>query len=315
MRLSDTSLFRRLLDSAPYSEFELATLILTAPSRYKEHYIEKRNGRGKRLISQPTSELKLLQRLLIHQELVNLKIHSSATAYRSKTSIYDHVLPHANSKFLLKLDFKDFFPSLTDAALRYKLRLDTQYTEPEIDILCRLLLKKDAKHGGFNLSIGAPSSPFISNYLLNEFDELISMYCETHDLKYTRYADDIAISANKPYLLDQAKAFLDQQLLKLDYLKLTLNQEKTVNVSKKYRRELVGLVLGNNGKVSLGRDEKRRLRAGVDALVYGRLDCADVSKLKGQLAFSLAIDRDFVLGLCRKYGFTSVADLAKKSNF
>jgi len=312
MRLSDTALFSRLLQKLPFSEFELVTLILTAPSRYKEHYIEKRNGRGMRLISQPTAELKALQRLLVKSELSNLKIHDSATAYRHSKSIYQHALPHVNNHFLLKLDFKDFFPSLTDFALKHKLKLDTKYTDLEIDILCKVLLKNNRKSSMQNLSIGAPSSPFISNYLMYEFDQSISDYCAVNNMTYTRYADDIAISANEPFVLDKAKGFVDKTILKLSYLGLTLNQEKTVNVSRKYKRQLVGLTLGNNGKVSLGRDEKRRLRASVDALYHGRLDAIETSKLKGRLAFSISIDYDFVINLCRKYGFSSVNELTQK---
>ncbi|NOT14981.1 MAG: RNA-directed DNA polymerase [Methylotenera sp.] len=313
MKLSSTPLFLRLLELTPYSEYELATLILTAPTRYKEHYIVKRHGRGKRLISQPTAELKLLQHTTINKELNKLEIHNSATAYRCGSSILHHAQPHANSNFLLKLDFKDFFPSLTDKALKHKLRADTNYSELEIDILRNILLKKDRKSGNFNLSIGAPSSPYVSNYLMNEFDMLVSIYCKTKKLAYSRYADDIAISSTKPYLLDEAKSYIDDVLLKLDYLGLILNQEKTVNVSKKHHRELVGLVLSNDGQVSLGRDGKRNLRAGVNALINGKLDEIAASKLKGQLAFYMAIDRDFVLNMCKKYGFNSIVELSKKS--
>jgi len=49
-----------MIENTPFSEKELVLLILTGPTRYKDHWIEKRHGRGKRLISQPTAELKLL---------------------------------------------------------------------------------------------------------------------------------------------------------------------------------------------------------------------------------------------------------------
>ena len=43
-------LFDRLLALSPFSERELEVLIATAPNRYKNHTIKKRNGRGNRLI-------------------------------------------------------------------------------------------------------------------------------------------------------------------------------------------------------------------------------------------------------------------------
>lgn len=309
MKLSSADLFWRIIENTPFSEDELALLILTAPTRYKEHWIEKRHGRGKRLISQPTSELKLVQRWLVASELSSLPIDAHATAYKNGLSIKDHVQPHVRSHFLLKLDFKDFFPSLTDSALQRRLAIDANYSDLELFILTQLLFKKTRVEDIYRLSIGAPSSPFISNYLLLEFDQRLSDYCKSNSLRYTRYADDIAISSNKAGVLDSAKSFIEILLGDLDYLGLRLNEEKTVNVSKKHRRELVGLVISNQGKVSLGREEKHRLRAALHALSLGKLSATEVTKLRGQLAFSLSIDREFVVALCAKYGFAKVSEL------
>lgn len=310
MKLSSANLFGRIIENTPFSEGELALLILTAPTRYKEHWIEKRHGRGRRLISQPTSELKLIQRWLVASELSSLPIDAHATAYQNGLSIRDHVQPHVRSRFLLKLDFQDFFPSLTDSALRRRLSIDARYSDLELFILTQLLFKKARVEDIYRLSIGAPSSPFVSNYLLLEFDQRLSDYCKLNSLQYTRYADDVAISSNKAGELDSAKSFIETLLVDLDYLGLRLNEEKTVNVSKKHRRELVGLVISNQGKVSLGREEKHRLRAALHALSLGKLSTAEVTKLRGQLAFSLSIDRKFVIALCAKYGFAKLSEIA-----
>lgn len=305
MRLSDAKLFQRILENTPFSEDELALLVLTAPTRYKDHFIEKRHGRGQRLISQPTAELKLVQRWLVTSELRGLPIDVHATAYQAGCSIRDHVQPHARSHFLLKLDFKNFFPSLTDSALRHRLEIDADYSELETFILVQLLFRKPRSQTTYRLSIGAPSSPFISNYLMSEFDRTVTDYCKTKSLKYTRYADDIAISSGRPAMLDNAKEFVDETIRKLTYLNLQLNPDKTVNVSKKYRRELVGLVIANQGYVSLGREEKRRLRAAVHALANERLSVEETSRLRGHLAFAMSIDRVFVNNLCKRYGIST----------
>jgi RNA-directed DNA polymerase len=304
VKLSSAELFQRILENTPFSERELALLVLTAPTRYKDHYIEKRHGRGKRLISQPTAELKLVQRWLVHTEMVGLPIDSHATAYKPGCSIRDHVQPHVHSHFLLKLDFKDFFPSLTDCALRHRLQMDANYSELETFILIQLLFRKPRTETTYRLSIGAPSSPFLSNYLMVEFDRMITDYCKSKSLAYTRYADDIAISTGRPGILDKAKEFVDEAIQKLSYLDLKLNPDKTVNVSTKYRRELVGLVIANQGYVSLGREEKRRLRAAVHALANNRLPPEEISRLRGHLAFAMSIDRTFVFKLCTHHGIS-----------
>lgn len=309
MKLSSADLFHRIIGDTPFSEEELALLILTAPTRYKDHFIEKRNGRGRRLISQPTSELKLIQRWLVKTELSKLQLDVHATAYRKGSSIREHVEQHAKSHFLLKLDFKDFFPSLTDSALRHRLALDASYSDLEIFIFCQLLFRKPRSEQVFRLSIGAPSSPFMSNYLLIEFDKRLADYCQSSHMKYTRYADDIAISANRAGALDSALAYVEELITDLSYLGLTINRQKTVNVSKKFRRELVGLVISTQGQVSLGREEKRRLRAAVHALSLNKLSIEDVSKLRGQLAFSLSIEPKFVMQLCARHGISRPSDI------
>jgi RNA-directed DNA polymerase len=310
MRLATAPLFQRLLTAMPFSETELALLILTAPTRYKEHHIQKRCGRGERLISQPTAELKLVQRWLVERELHFLTVDQHATAYRPKMSIRNHVEPHLNCHFLLKLDFKDFFPSLTDQALRHRLGHDANYSEQEVDILVNLLFRRRRGDCTHRLSIGAPSSPFISNYLMLEFDQRLATYCKTNSLRYTRYADDIAISSKSPNALDPAKDFITGLISEIPYLCLTLNPEKTVNVSKKYRRELVGLVISNEGRISLGRDEKHRLRAAVHAFINGRLSPVECMTLRGQLAFAMSVEREFVQNLCARHGLTGPSAIA-----
>lgn len=311
MSIVNEPLFERLLVLTPFSSRELGTLITTAPHRYKNHYIEKRNGRGKRLISQPTAELKFLQRLIIKRELSSLPIHDAATAYRPQRSIKEHAVPHAHSRYLLKLDFRDFFPSLKATALRHRLSQDTAYTEKELWILCQLLCRMPRRGEELRLSIGAPSSPYVSNYLMWEFDNRLASYCEAHEAHYTRYADDIAISTSDPHVLDAIEAEVRRLLGELAYLGLSLNEDKTVNVSKKSRRTLVGLVLANDGVVSIGREEKRRLRAAMHRLTQGTLPVDEVARLRGQLAFAYSIDPNFVNDLCARNNYSSVSAIGQ----
>ena len=238
MRIASAPLFQRLLARSPFSEHELFVLIATASSRYKVHYIEKRGGRGHREIAQPTKEIKFLQRMLFKHELATLPIHHAAVAYRQGLSIADHARPHARGRYLLKLDFKNFFPSIKWPSLEHLLTRDTQYTEAELRILCNLLCRKATSTDVHQLSIGAPSSPHISNYVLHEFDAKLTDFCSGLEVRYTRYADDLALSTNNPGTLDVVEREVRRLLEDLAYLGLKLNEEKSVNVSKKSRRTL-----------------------------------------------------------------------------
>lgn len=308
MNIIEIPLFKRLVHASPFSSSELLVLIMTAPYRYKEHQIEKRRG-GQRTISQPTKELKFIQRQLINSELLGLKISDAATAYIKGRSIVDHARLHASNHFLLKLDFNNFFPSITEKSIEHLLKTQTAFSEVERTIIKRLLLRAKRKDPNLRLSIGAPSSPFISNCIMAEFDEIVADYCRDNGLIYSRYADDIAMSTQFPNKLDSAKIFLENLLEKLEYVDLSLNKEKTVNVSIKNRRVLTGLVLSNDGNVSIGRDRKRKIRSQVHAMVNKELPAEEIPKLKGMLAFILSVDRVFVENLAKKYQYPNVAGL------
>lgn len=310
MDIIQSSLFQRLLSLTPFSENELIVLITTAPRRYKDHYIEKRNGRGKRLISQPTKELKFLQRLLLAQELNGLPIHEAAVAYREGYSIKRHAAPHASARYLLKLDFKDFFPSITADALIHCLMGDKQYSETDLWIIANIICRYDERSGRLKLSIGAPSSPFVSNYVMREFDDKLATFCNLKSVTYTRYADDLALSTSLPHVLDEVKEKISQLLKELPFLELALNNEKTVNVSTKNRRTLVGLTLSNDGHVSVGRNNKRLLRAQLHQASLGLLQPDEIATLRGKLAFLFGVDPKFVNSLCSRYGFSNVADIS-----
>ncbi len=311
MSVAATPLFQRLLKASVLSEYELVVLIATAPSRYKTHFIDKRGGRGKREISQPTKEIKYLQRLLVRDELRSLPIHDTAIGFRTGKGIRDHAQPHAAARYLLKLDFKDFFPSLKFAALEHRLAIDTTYSPIERWVLGNLLFRRASGSNVLQLSIGAPSSPFVSNYLLREFDERMAEYCECADTRYTRYADDLAFSTSRPGQLDDVEKYVRNLTAELTYLGLSLNESKTINVSTKRRRTLVGLTLSNQGQASIGRDAKRALRATLHKLTTGELPSSEVANLKGWLAFAYAVDPAFVKSLLARYGYASIKHLGE----
>lgn len=296
MDATNSELLELLCDEHPLTHAEAWELIHTAPRRYKVHFIEKRNGRGRRLIAQPTAELKIIQRWIISKFIVAMPVHEAATAYRSHKNISDHARVHANNKYLLKIDFKNFFPSIED-------RDFVQHAVKHLGISTRLaselslLLFRRDENNRLSLSIGAPSSPSVSNSLMYEFDLKLAEYCYANEIVYTRYADDLALSTNKPRQLDKANQFIRELLCHIRYPRIEINPEKTVFTSKKFQRQLTGLILSNAGNVSLGRERKRSIRAMADHYRKGKLAPDLHAKLKGWLAFSLSVEPAFVKGI------------------
>lgn len=295
-------LVSRLIEEFPFSEREVLGLIRSAPDRYKVHFIEKRNGRGLRLIAQPTAEIKLLQRWALAQYIEALPVHEAAIAYQRGRSTLHHATQHADQAYLLKLDFRDFFPSILGVHLHAHLVVYSDIRPDDIAALVRLFCWRRKPAGKLRLSIGAPSSPAISNTVMYQFDLKVSEYCSDVGVNYTRYADDLAFSTNSPKVLDGVYGFVRQLCKDIAYPKLILHSGKTVFTSKKRNRQLTGLVLTNEGGVSLGRERKRELRAMIHRASLGQLDQESMQRLRGLLAYVQSVEPDFLVAVERMIG-------------
>ena len=277
--------------------------VLKAPYTYKIYYIDKRNG-GKREIAQPARETKLLQYWVIDNVLHEFPVSKFAVAYRKKISLKVNAEKHKGSKYLAKFDFRSFFPSIKGEDLRPL--LEEQFADVwgsrDLRDVIRICFRKKRGAGNFYLSIGAPSSPFISNVVMYKFDNLLAERLHEKGIVYTRYADDITLSANKEGVLFEAPEILKKVMNENRSPRLELNESKTVFTSKKYQRRVTGLVLTNDGKVSIGRQRKRMISAMVHRFKSGRLDGDEAMVLKGWLAYSMDVEPDFVARLINKYG-------------
>ena len=303
------SIVEKIMDAFPLSAKEAKLLLVTAPRRYKEHFIEKRNGRGQRLIAQPTSEIKALQRWAVETFLNALPVHDAAKGYRPGLSIKHHATPHASHKYLLKLDFKDFFPSIRAGDFLRHLERHTALDNDDRQLLAKLLFRLNKNNNALELSIGAPSSPSLSNTIMYEFDTRLTDYCAVIGASYTRYADDLAISTNRPSILDGVHEFVANLCIALPYPTIALNEGKTVFTSKRHQRHLTGLILNNDGVVSLGRKKKRGIRAMAHRYLQQQLPVDEVAHLRGLLAYSKSVDPLFVLSIRRMIGDVAFGQL------
>jgi len=298
------------------NEYEANHLIASAPKRYKDYPIDKSSGRGVRMISQPAPAVKNLQRFLIQEFLIRLPVHDSAYAYRKSRSIKDNAECHAKSRYLLKMDFKSFFPSIkgNDFKLHINKHLAVVLNEDEIDSIISACFRRRRKDEVPYLSIGAPSSPLISNSILFDFDVIILSHCQALDVIYTRYADDITFSTDRSDVLRDIPNFIQETLNAMQYPKLTINSRKTLHTSKKRNRKVTGLTISNDGVASIGRDRKRTISAMVHKSKLNELSQKDLEALKGQLGFIKFIDPVFFQKLKDKYG-SDLIERIQKTNF
>lgn len=278
-------------------------LMKSAPYRYKKFCIKKRDG-NERVIAQPTPAIKALQNIAIQEFLNKLPIHQSAIAYRKRMGIKNNALAHVKNKYLLKLDFKDFFHSIIPSDLdKLNMHKFCNLSEEEVELLKLLFFWRPIKKSEFMcLSIGAPSSPYLSNIIMHDIDLAIYNLCLSHGAIYTRYSDDITISTSVD---NELNSIFDEVKLICNNIKspnLKLNAKKTVFASKKNNRTVTGIVITNNETISLGRDRKRMIRAMIHNLIINRSsDPESINKVNGYIAFAHDIEPEFIVRLERTY--------------
>lgn len=285
-----------------------AQLIRSAPERYAHYKIPKRKG-GERDISQPASELKIVQRALIDWLLSKLPVHPAATAYAEGTSIRLNAARHAENGPIKKYDFRDFFPSLTEHAWLWYCQKHEICDRQNAITLARLLFMRPPGGSILRLSIGAPSSPILSNILMYQFDRTIAERVGEHYVTYTRYADDLTFSAQRTGYLTSVDKILRQTIAELPYPRLRINEDKTVTATTKFRREVTGLILTNDQRVSLGRARKRELRSRIHHFKEGKLDIDQAVKLAGHMAFARDVEPEFYTRMERVYGANTIKAL------
>ena len=291
--------------------FDIRRIATRAPLAYKVYEIPKRTG-GTRVIAQPAREVKSLQRAIVEILLKNLPVHSAATAYREGLSILDNANRHVANGPLLKLDLKEFFPSLRSRDWeRYCRERRCLETDDDIALSSQLLFRYDYAKRSLRLAIGAPSSPMLSNILMFEFDTLISDTVSKDMVTYTRYADDMTFSAPATGYLIGVKSATSSIIRRLGSPNLCINDKKTVYVTKKYQRTVTGLTLANDGRVTIGRERKRTISATVNRARKGMLDQSECQVLAGTLAYVNAVEPAFVTVLERKYGQNIIANIKR----
>ena len=280
----------------------LQSIIRTAPLRYKVFYIPKRNG-AFRQVAQPAREVKAIQRWMIRELRARLPVHPAAMAYEPGKSIAKNAQVHANNRFILKMDFTNFFPSIfaPDISKHLDNFCAQEYTTEEREIIVRACTWLPERLSPLQLCIGAPSSPFLSNSLMFSFDCAMQRQSEQDQVVYTRYADDIVFSCNSRDVLGGYVDFVKKALLNLTYPRITVNDRKTVHASRAGNRTVTGIVLTPTGRLSSGRDRKRLVRAMYDRKMKGLLTPDQQNELSGMLAFIDSIEPGFSAKLKARY--------------
>ncbi|MDP3120925.1 MAG: retron St85 family RNA-directed DNA polymerase [Sulfuricurvum sp.] len=271
---------------------------LNASKRYRRYTIPKRTT-GKRVILQPSAELKTYQSYLVSYIFEKFPCHDSVYSYQKNKNIKQMASLHLNAHFLLRIDFKDFFPSIKSQHIRKFLNeksflLDNILSDNDITLINLLVCRNG------NLTIGAPSSPMISNIILYDLDEYLFSICKEMGIVYTRYADDLYFSTSNPNILKNILSLL-KTFLKTFFLDLLVNEDKNIYTSKKRRQQVTGLILTNDGKISVGRDMKRYIKSLIFKYRNDQLEQSQINYLRGYLSYLYSVEPEYIENLKNKY--------------
>jgi RNA-directed DNA polymerase len=213
---------------------------------YRFFTIAKSNGKSRK-IAEPLPLLKEIQHYILNSILIKIPCSVYSKAYKPGAKLKSNAKFHRNQPILIKMDIKDYFPSLKENRV-YLFFSNLGYNDTVSMLLTKLCTLNES------LPQGAPTSPYLSNLLTKELDEDIYTFCkENGGLCYSRYADDISISGNL------VPSSVIKNIIKIvDSHHLKINKEKTLVIPKSKRQTVTGVVV--NSKLQAPKPYRRSIR-------------------------------------------------------
>jgi hypothetical protein len=240
---------------------------------YRYRWIGKRDGSA-RLVEAPKQRLKSIQRFLLENIVQAIPPHQAAHGFRTGRSIKSFTAPHTGKKVVLKLDLRNFFPSLS-ASRVIAIFLTAGYPEPVAELLtalctnstpgfvienapCEETFYPRALYRQPHLPQGAPTSPALANLCAFRLDCRLAGLAEAAGGTYTRYADDLLFSGNEEFARGVERFHIRACAIALEE-GFEVNTRKTRIMHRSVSQRAAGLVL--NEKANFRRAEFDRLKA------------------------------------------------------
>ncbi len=229
----------------------------TKISHYHSFEIPKKTG-GTRKISAPKKKIKKAQKWIFDNILEKMDFTENAHGFIKGKSVLTNAKNHINKEFVINIDLKDFFPSITFGRILglFKGLGYSSYVSTLLALLCTesdrrvLTVDENTYHVAISerkLPQGACTSPPLSNMICKRLDKRLAILCKNNNIDYTRYADDMTFSFD-----DRKKVGLVFSLAKkiVSEEGFKLNDKKTRIFSKSNRQEVTGIVTNEKSNVS-----------------------------------------------------------------
>lgn len=226
---------------------------------YRTYNVPKHRGSGTRRIDEPDEILKRVQRWILDEILYCIPCSKYAKGYVRGVTVKDNARFHRNQKIVLTMDVKDFFPSISENQVFHIFDQSCDY-ERSVAVLLTKLCTYDGV-----LPQGAPTSAYLSNLVMREFDEAVGAYCQALHIRFTRYADDMTFSGD--FDIAALIYFVDQQLARVG---LQRHPEKLKIMRQHDRQKTTGIVV--NAFQQVPREYRMKIRQEVHYIKKYGLD-------------------------------------------
>ncbi|AUX40946.1 RNA-directed DNA polymerase [Sorangium cellulosum] len=285
-------------------------------THYRRWLIPKRDGSA-RTITSPKRELKRAQRWALRNLFEKLPVHAAAHGFLASRSIVTNASAHAGADTIVKVDIKDFFPTVTWRRVRGLLRKAGMAEGPAtlVALLSTEAPREVVQFRGQTLHVatgprvlpqGAPTSPAITNAICLRLDRRVSGLARKLGFRYTRYADDLTLSwraaeapgapggaASRPRAPVGALLRGVREILSAEGFRL--HPAKTVVMRKGSRQKVTGLIVNRASEAvpaaRVPRERVRELRAAIRNRELGRPGKGEtLAQLKGLAAFVYMTD-------------------------
>lgn len=268
-------------------------------THYHRWTVPKRSG-GERLISAPKPDLKAAQRWIAQRITERLPVHGAAHGFLTGRGTLTNAAPHAGARLIVKLDIREFYPTVTFPRVKGLLR-KAGYGEQVATVLALLCTEAPREEmvirggryyvatGPRSLPQGAPTSPSITNTLCLKMDSRLSGLARKLGFRYTRYADDMTFSWH-----DGGEAPLGKLLFGVNVIVtdegFQLHRRKTRVLRCGRRQQVTGLVVNSapedRGPARVPRRLVRQLRAAIHNREHGRPGQGEsLAQLRGLAAY------------------------------
>ncbi len=254
-----------------------------ADGRYVTFNIPKKDG-TKREINAPCMSLKVLQRWILQNILYKVRLSQYSVGFTKNekgSPLVQCAERHKNNLYILKMDLKDFFPSVKRYRI-YNQFLQLGYNTYASNLLANIC----TLHG--SLPQGAVTSSCLANLVCYKMDIRIAGYCNKRDITYTRYADDLTFSCDNRDVLRNIHGMVKKIVKDEGFI---INEKKTRFLTPRVHKEIIGITV-NDGVVKASKEMKKMVRAMIHLEIVSG-DYSDNDKIRGYIAYINSIEKNY----------------------